>query len=40
MPFGSDHEMTIIVGVAVEDHRMMGSPEKNKITLISFVPKK
>jgi hypothetical protein len=32
--------MTVIVRIAVEDHRMVSSPEKDKIALIFFVPKK
>ena len=32
--------MAIIVGITVEDDRIMCCPEKNEIPLISFVPKK
>jgi hypothetical protein len=32
--------MAVIVGITVEDDRIMGCPEKNEILLISFVPKK
>jgi hypothetical protein len=40
VPFRNDHKMTIIVRIAVEDHRMVGRPEKDKISLISFIPEK
>ena len=40
MPFRNDHKVAIVVGIAVEDHRMMCCPEKDKIAFISFVPKK
>jgi hypothetical protein len=32
--------MTIVIGIAVENNRIMGRPKKDKIALISFVPKK
>ena len=40
MPLRNDHKVAVIVRIAVEDHSMVGSPEKDKIALISFVPKK
>ena len=40
MPFRNDHKVAVIVGIAVEDHSMVGRPEKDKIALISFVPEK
>lgn len=32
--------MTVIVGVAIENDGVVGSPKKNKISLISFVSQK
>ena len=40
MPFRNDHKVAVIVGIAVEDHGMVGGSKKDKIALISFVPKK
>ena len=40
MPFRNDHEVAVIVGIAVEDHGIMSGPKKDKITLIFFVPEK
>ena len=40
MPFENDHKVTIIVGITVEDDSMMDRPKEDKISFISFVPKK
>ena len=40
MPFRNDHKVAVVVGVAVEDYRMVCGPKKDKIALIFFVPKK
>lgn len=36
----NNHQVAIIVRIAVEDHRMMSRPKKDKVTLIFSVPQK
>ena len=38
MPVRKDHEMTIIVGIAIEDHGVVRSPEEHKVTFVFVVP--
>lgn len=37
MPFGNDHEMAVIVRIAIENDRMVSCPEKDEIAFIFFV---
>jgi hypothetical protein len=36
MAFWDDHEMTVVVGVTVQDHGVMRGPEKDKVPFIFF----
>ena len=40
MPLRNDHEMPVIVGIAIKDHDVMRGPEENEVAFVFRVPQK
>ena len=40
MAIGNDHEVPIIIGITIEDHGVVRSPEEDKISFVFFFPQK
>lgn len=39
MPAWNDHQMTVVVGVTVQDHGVMGSAKEDEVAFVFFVAK-